>query len=197
MNFKKITVFALTGVLMTSVPVFAHQGSETGNSRKYVSEQQRTVCSSLNKTETSGYRNMNTSRLDHGNDGKRNGKELVKGADLHNYGKAERLRNNMKISGQNSDGNKGSNGLRKTLNDQIDSGRGKNRMERRNENSGHDIAEKGHVGHYGQKGENSNKRMNSGNGEGRRMKDGNREGLRDGSGSGTGNKDGFHRNRLQ
>lgn len=195
MNFKKITVFALTGVLMASVPVFAHQESETGNSRRSLSVQEGTVCTSLHKAETSGYRNMNTNRLDHGNDEKRDGKELEKGADLQNYGKAERLRRNMKTTGENSDGDKESNGLRKISIDQIDSGRGKKRMERRTENSGHDIAEKGHVGHYGQKGENSNKRMNSSNGEGRRMKHGDREGLRDGSGSGTGNKDGFHRNR--
>lgn len=195
MNFKKITVFALTGVLMASVPVFAHQESETGNSRRSLSVQEGTVCTSLNKEETSGYRNMNTNRLDHGNAGKRDGKELEKGADPQNYGKAGRLRRNMKTTGQNSGGNKESNGLRKTHSDQIDSGRGKNRIERRNENPGHNIAKKDHVGHDGQKGENSNKRMNSSNGEGRRMKDGNREGLRDGSGSGTGNKDGFHRNR--
>ncbi len=68
-------------------------------------------------------------------------------------------------------------------------------MERENGNSSHDIAEKSHVGHYGQKGENSNKGMNSKNGEGRRMKDGNREAPRDGSGTGAGNKDGFHHNR--
>ena len=197
MNFKKITVFALAGVLMASVPVFAHQESETGNSRRSVSAQHGTVCTSQNKAETSGYRNMNTSRLDHGNAEKRNGKELEKGADFQNYGKAERLRKNMKTTRQNSDWNKGSNGLRKTFNNQIDSGRGKNRMERRNENSGHDSFGRGKEGPSGQKNEHLAKGINSNSGEGRRMKDGNREGLRDGSGSGTGNKDGFHRNRLQ
>ncbi len=195
MNFKKITIFALTGILMASVPAFAHQEYETGNSRRSGSVQQGTVCASQSKAEASGYSNMNKNRLDHENDGKRNGKENERGTDFQNYGKAERLRKNMKSTGQNLYENKESYGLRENFKNQANVGRGKNRMESENGNSSHDIAEKSHVGHYGQKGENSNKGMNSKNGEGRRMKDGNREALRDGSGTGEGNKDGFHRNR--
>lgn len=189
MNVKKIAAFAVTGVVLMSMPAFAHGVNDGDHSGKGRNGETSQVCVSGNHRSGSADQDKRVNMegrtgSEHGRYG-RNDNSSKSGGDVK--------RSENRRDGRREEGLKQGNRRGENRSSDISSEKGERRGTCRSGENRQDAEGKGRMSaHSAEKqGERAGKHSNNDSPE----RDSHGTPLKDGSGPGQGNKDGFHRNR--
>lgn len=189
MNVKKIAAFAVTGVVLMSMPAFAHGGSDENHSSKGRNGDTSQVCVSRNHRSGSADQDKRVNM--EGRTGSEHGRYGRNENSSRSGGEGKRSENRRE--GRREEGLKQGNRRGENRSSNVSSEKGERRDTcRSGENSRDTEGESRMSAHSAEKhGERSGKHSN--NESQGRVNHGTP--LKDGSGPEQGNKDGFHRNR--